>query len=202
MTLQPLRHIVFACFALGFASLAQADTIVVQPTFDASNQAAPPDTTDYEGNFFDGTAAPYDITIGAFNFAIPAGNFVTSATLSGTFGDVNYPTTALADLFVDNGTINVGGCDLNPDGSYPACAAGTVDGSLVSWSHTFTSAELGLLASDFTAGSLDFTAVQNSFGALVVGSPTLTLQTATPEPSSAFALASGLLALAALRRRK
>ena len=74
----PLRHLLLACFALGFASLAQAD-ILVPPTFDSSNQAAPPDTTDYEGNFFDGTTAPYNITIGTFHFMIPTGDAVAGA---------------------------------------------------------------------------------------------------------------------------
>lgn len=198
MTLKPLRHFFLTCFVLGCASLLHAD-IIVTPTFDASNQAAPPDTTDYEGAFFDGTSAPYDITIGAFDFTIPTGDVITGATISGTFGDVNIPVTALTDLFVDNGTINVAGCD---DLSAP-CAAGTIDGSLVPWSHTFTSTELSDLSSDFAAGSIDFTAVQNSFGAVVVGSPTLDIQVAqTPEPSSLFTLAGGLLAIAAWRRRK
>ncbi len=52
-----------------------------------------------------------------------------------------------------------------------------------------------------TGGSLDFTAVQNSFGAVVVGTPILDIQT-VPEPSSVFTLAGGLLAFAVLRRRK
>jgi hypothetical protein len=196
VTIKPLRHFLLACLALGWASLAQAD-IIVAPTFDPSNQVAPPDTTDYEGSFFDGTAAPYDINIGTFNFSIPVGNRVVGATISGTFGDVNIPTSAVADLFVDAGNINVGGCDSTSD----PCFAGTSDGSLVSWSHTFSGAELSELASDFASGSLDFTAVQNSFGVLVVGTPSLDIQT-VPEPSSIFILTGGLLAFAALRRRK
>lgn len=197
MNIRPLQLFLIACFALGCASFAHAETIVVTPTFDASNQAAPPDTTDYEGQFFDGTAAPYPITIGAFDFTIPAGDQVVGATISGTFGDVNIPVTALTDLYVDSGSIQVAGCD---DPSAP-CAAGTVDGSLVPWSYTFTPTQLSELSSDFAAGSLDFTAVQNSFGAVVVGTPTLDLQVA-PEPSYIFPLAGGLLALITWRRRK
>jgi hypothetical protein len=196
VTITPLRHFLLACLALGWASLAQAD-IIVTPTFDASNQVSPPDTTDYEGNFFDGSAAPYDITIGTFNFTIPAGNQVSGATISGTFGDVNLSTTALADLFVDAGNINVAGCDSMGD----PCFAGSSSGSPVPWSHTFSGAELSELASDFTAGSIDFTAVQNSFGVLAVGMPSLDIQT-VPEPSSIFTLTGGLLAFAAWRRRK
>jgi hypothetical protein len=185
---------------LGFASLAQAD-INVTPAFDSSNQAVSPDTTDYEGVFYDfSTSHPSNpISIGTFDFAIPAGDYVTGATISGTFGDQNIPVTALTDLAVLNGTISVGGCDSFSD----ACAAGTIDGSLVPWSHTFDSTELLSLAPDFAAGSLDFTAVQNSFGAVIVGAPVLDLQVAVPEPSGIFVLASGLLAaLVGLRRRK
>jgi hypothetical protein len=178
---------------LGLTASAKAD-IIVTPTFDPSNQAAPPDTTDYEGNFYDFsvTFPSNPITIGTFTFSIPKGDVITGATISGTFGDQNIPVTALTDLFVD-GTIKVGGCDSNSD----PCAAGTIDGSLVPWSHPFTATELGAL----TGGSLAFTAVQNSFGAVIVGTPTLDIQV-VPEPSSIFTLAGGLLAFAAWRRRQ
>ncbi len=191
MTIKPLRHLLLTCLALGWAALAHADNIDAQLTFDPSNQAAPPDTTDYEGNFFDGTAAPYDVTIGTFNFTLPAGDYIVGATISGTFGDQNIPVTALTDLFIDG--IKVAGCDSFTD----PCAAGTIDGSLVPWSYTFTTAQLG----DFAGGSLNFTAVQNSFGSIIVGAPVLDIQ-AVPEPSSIFTLAGALVAFAAWRRRK
>lgn len=197
--------VLFATLSLGLAASAQAGDIIVNPTFDASNQAAPPDTTDYEGVFYDGvtTFPPSSISIGTFDFTIPTGEDVTGATISGTFGDVNIPVTALTNLFVDGGTIEVGECDIELDGvTYPPCAAGTLDGSLVPWSYTFSSTDLANLGADFSAGSLDFTAVQNSpFGAVVVGDATLDIQV-TPEPASIFTLAGGLLAFAALRRRK
>lgn len=197
--------IISLAVSLGTTVTAQAANIVLNPTFDASNQTSPPDTTDYEGIFYDGstTFPPASTTIGSFNFTpIPAGATVLGATISGTFGDVNFPVTALTDLFVLGGGIEVGACDLNPDSSFPACEAGTDDGSLVSWSHTFNSTELGELATDLASGSIDFTAVQNMpFGAIVVGSPTLDIQV-TPEPSTLITLAGGLVALAAFRRRK
>ena len=200
MTLTFFRHFLAAALVVGCASFAQAD-IIVPPTFAASNQAAPPDTTDYEGNFYDFSTSvpPGPITIGKFTFTIPKGDVVVGATISGTFGDQNIPVTALNDLFVMNGTIEVGACDSTSD----ACAAGTIDGSLVPWSHTFGAAELSALASDFASGSLDFTAAQNSFGAVVMGTPTLDIQLVqTPEPSSLFTLAGGVLGFAAWRRRK
>ena len=185
---------------LGVSATAKATSIVVSPTFAASNQAAFPDTTDYEGVFYDGVTMfpPSSIPIGTFNFTIPTGDNVVGGTISGTFGDVNYSTTTLTDLYVAGLSIEVASCD---DFSDP-CAAGTVDGSLVAWSYTFSATDLHNLAADFAAGSLDFTAVQNiPFGAVVVGTPILDLQ-AVPEPATLATLAGGLLALVALRRRK
>ena len=199
MNVKPLQHFLVACFALGWASLAHAD-IVVTPNFSSSNQA--PDTTDYEGNFYDfsSTFPPNPISIGTFTFTIPSGEKVIGATISGTFGDQNAePSTALTDLYVLNNTFQVGACDFY---SSP-CATGTLDGSLVPWSHTFDGGELLKLTPDFAAGYLDFTAVQNSFGVIIVGTPSLDIQVAkTPEPSYVLALAGGLLAMAGWRRRK
>lgn len=195
MTIRPLRHFLLACLALGGASLAHAD-IIVAPTFDPSNQAAPPDTTDYEGMFFDGTAAPYNITIGTFQFTIPTGDKIVGMTISGTFGDQNIPVTALTDLYI-NGDIKVASCDSATD----PCAAGTLSGAPVSWSYTFTTANLMELAPEFASGVIDFTAIQNSLGSTIVGTPTLSIN-AVPEPGFIFPVAGGLLAMAVLRRRK
>ena len=199
MTKKTLRHFLVACFSLGWASIAHAD-IFVTPTFNTSNQVQPPDTTDYEGAFYDfsSTFPPDPILIGTFNFTIPAGFYATGATISGTFGDQNIPVTALTDLFV-NGTVEVGGCDSVGD----PCASGTINGSLVPWSRTFDAAQLGFPGPGFAAGSLDFSAVQNSFGAVIVGTPVLDIEVAqTPEPSYLFAVPGGMLAMAALRRRR
>jgi hypothetical protein len=199
MNIKPLRRFLVACFALGWASFAHAD-IVVTPNFSSSNQA--PDTTDYEGNFYDfsSTFPPNPISIGTFTFTIPSGEKVIGATISGTFGDGNIPDTALTDLYVLNGAIEVGACTSTSD---PCAAPSALNGPLAPWSHTFDVAELQNLAPDFAAGYLDFTAVQNSFGAVIVGTPSLDLQVAqTPEPSCVFALAGGLLALVGWRRRK
>jgi hypothetical protein len=198
------RPFSLACLALGCASFAQANDIIVTPTFSSSNQALPPDTSDYEGNFYDfsSTFPPSSISIGNFIFTIPTGVHVISATISGTFGDVNNSATALADLYVLNGGIEVGECDSSMGGTvFPPCATGTVNGSLVPWSYTFTAANLSSLASDFSAGSLDFTAVQNGFGSVIVGTPVLDIAV-SPEPGSIFTLAGGLFALVGLRRRK
>src|SRR5580692_6746183 len=88
--------------SLGLSATAKASDIVISPAFAASNQTSPPDTTDYEGIFYDGvsTFPPPGISIGTFNFTIPSGEHVTGATIYGTFGDVNIQGTALTDLFV------------------------------------------------------------------------------------------------------
>jgi hypothetical protein len=194
MTTRPLRHFVLACFALGWASLAHAD-IDVAPTFSSSNTASFPDTVDFEGNFYDlmTTFPPDPISIGTFNFTIPPQDQIVSATISGTFGDQNIPVTALTDLFVDGGTIQVAACDS----PIAPCASGALNGLPVPWSYTFTAGQLGALST----GSLDFTAVQNSFGAVVVGTPTLDIKV-VPEPGSLFTVAGALLAIVALRRRR
>lgn len=198
------RTFLLTCLALSVASFGKADSILVTPTFSSSNQTAPPDTSDYEGIFYDfaTTFPPPSISIGTFSFAIPAGEVVMGASISGTFGDVNLGTTALTDLFVMGGNIEVAECDATGGGTiFPPCATGTVDGSLVPWSYTFTSTDLSNLASNFSAGTLDFTAVQNGFGSVVVGTPVLDIQV-SPEPGTIVTLAGGLLALAALRLRK
>src|ERR1700733_12788876 len=109
-----LAALSFTALILTLSASAQAGVIIVSPTFGASNQTAPPDTTDYEGIFYDGTETfPLpSISIGTFTFTIPTGESVIGATISGTFGDVNIPVTTLTDLFVDGGTIEVGECDI------------------------------------------------------------------------------------------
>ncbi len=96
-------YFLLACFVLGCASLAQADIIVTN--FRLSNQSWQ-SYTDFSGSRRTSLRIPS--TIGTFNFMIPAGDQVASATISGTFGDENFSTSALTDLFVDNGNINSG----------------------------------------------------------------------------------------------
>src|SRR5580704_2019334 len=60
--------------SLGVSATATASTIVVSPTFAASNQS--PDTIDYEGIFYDfsSTFPPASIAIATFDFTIPKGD--------------------------------------------------------------------------------------------------------------------------------
>jgi hypothetical protein len=182
-----LIFVVFGC--------AQADIIATIPASD--------------GAFYDFSSSfpPASISLGIFTFAIPKGDAVTGGTVSGTFGNADFSTSALADLFVLNGTIEVGSCDSSPDGlggtNFPPCFTGTTNGSLVPWSYTFTAGDLSKLSSDFAAGSLDLTAVQTFFGSFDVGRSTLDLQvTPVPEPASMLTLAGGVFLLGFLMRRK
>ena len=105
--------------------------------------------------------------------------------------------TALADLFVLNGSIEVGACDDDT----PPCAAGTVDGSLVPWSYTFAAAELSSLVR-ISRRLPRLHRRSEQLRRRHRWHPTLDLEVApTPEPASIFTLAGGLLAFAALRRR-
>lgn len=139
-------------------------------------------------------------TLGVFTFTIPAGETVGGGTISGTFGNTDVPgltnVTALSDYFVANDAIKVAGCDSFTD----PCIAGTADGAPDPWSYTFTQNDLTTLAPYFTAGSLDFSVTQNSFGAIQTGPITLDLQV-TPEPASFFFTCALCLAGIALRRR-
>jgi hypothetical protein len=66
--------------SLGVSATATASTIVVSPTFAASNQTASPDTADYEGIFYDfsSTFPPASIAIATFDFTIPKSVFHNS----------------------------------------------------------------------------------------------------------------------------
>ena len=143
---------------------------------------------------------PATTTLGDFTFTIPSGLTVGAATISGTFGNNDVPgttnVTALSDYFVDNGNIEVAMCDSFTDPR----SAGTMRGAPEPWSHTFTPAELSILAPAFASGSLDFSVTQESLGAVQTGPITLDMQ-ATPEPASYFSLCALCLAGLTLRRR-
>jgi hypothetical protein len=103
----------------------------------------------------------------------------------------------LSDYFVANGAIQVAGCDSFTD----PCFAGTASGAPDPWSYTFSQSDLTTLAPYFSGGSLDFSATQNSVGAVQTGPITLDLQV-TPEPASFFFTCALCLAgIVALRLR-
>jgi hypothetical protein len=175
--------IIFATTLLGLTVPAKADIPSTIGEFDESPFLVTP------------------ATLGVFTFTIPTGETVVGGTISGTFGNNDVPgftnVTALSDYFVANGAIKVAGCDSFTD----PCIAGTVSGAPDPWSYTFSQNDLTTLAPYFSAGSLDFSVTQNSFGAIQTGPITLDLQV-TPEPSSyAFTCALCLAGIVVLRRR-
>jgi hypothetical protein len=178
--------VLLATAVLGLAAPAKAD-IDISSTIPAS-----------DGTFT--FITPATSTLGDFTFTIPAGWTVVGATISGTFGNTDFPgvtnTTALSDYFVANGAIQVAGCDdfANP------CTAGTVSGAPDPWSYTFTQNDLSTLAPYFSAGSLDFSVTQSFVGAVNTGLTTLDVQI-TPEPASYVFTCALCLAGIALRRR-
>ncbi|MDR3752486.1 MAG: PEP-CTERM sorting domain-containing protein [Terracidiphilus sp.] len=177
-----LLLILASALLLGNSPRANADIVATLPNYDGAVSF---------GTF------PSSTTIGDFTFSIPAGTSVIGATISGTFGNNDDPgtttTSAPADLYVDNGAIEVAACD---DGLTftEACDTGS---SPTAWSYTFTSSDLSTLASDFASGSLDLSAVQNDVFAVNAGSLTLDI-VVSPEPNSLWLMGTGLMSLACL----
>jgi hypothetical protein len=179
-----LPLLVCAMLAVAFASSAHADVVATIPNYDGTASFGP---------------FPATIDIGSFTFKIPLGNTVIGGTISGTFGNNDIPGTtdvsAPADLFVDNGTIQVAACDDALSFS-AACDSGS---SPTTWTYTLTPTDLSNLATEIAAGSIDFSAVQNSVFAVNTGDVTLDLTT-VPEPSALLLFGSTVAGLFLLRR--
>jgi hypothetical protein len=126
---------------------------------------------------------------GTFTFAIPAGEHIISAILSGTYGNSQVPNSAGLDLYADGLLIGQclanALCDTNPDAVTP-------------FSYSFNSANFNLLAD----GSLGMSVVQTSGNVVRLGAETLTIQTSAsgvPEPGSFILLGAGLLLVTLVR---
>ena len=181
---------------LSTAILVFAGTLLTGPHAIAASIIST--VAEYNGDFED----PSDPSIvyplpkvfmGTFLYSIPSGASIVSATISGTFGNLDVAnTTALSDYFVNGGAIKVAGCDS----TNAPCFSNDINQAPVGWTYTFTKTQLSAL----TSGSLDLSVVQDGAFSVQSGPTTLSL-TVSPEPASALLLISGFAAIA-LRRRK
>ena len=174
--------------AFGFARPSRANDI--QSTIGEFNGAP-----SFDFNPADYPLAP--VSIGNFSFTIPTGLGVVGGSISGTFGNTDVsPDTAASDYFIDNGAIKVAACDDALTG-----AACDTSGTPTAWSYSFTSSDLSNLATELSAGSVDFTVVQNFAAAVATGTTTLDLQL-SPEPASVLMFCGGLAGIVLLRRSR
>jgi hypothetical protein len=129
------------------------------------------------------------LTIGTFTFA-PITGPIVAATVSGFFGTVFSPSTALENLFV--GGIQVASC-----ASQAADCWNDPSGVQTPWSYTFTPSQFAALK----GGSVAYTVVQTGDFEVESGVTTLTI-TVSPEPASVAMLGAGLSLMAFVRRKR
>ncbi len=189
------RPALVAAALLLIASAASATTlsgtIDTSSAFSPTNQSA--DGITYYNAPYDGPFPSAAFAIGAFDFVIPTGFAASGATISGNFGsDILGSSTSEVDLFLNQ--VEVARCDS-------ACAAAS-ESADVAWSHVFSAAELGALAS----GSAVLTAVQQGPSQVVLDPTSIAIDVtaAVPEPGTALMMIGGVLPLLAmgLRRRR
>lgn len=166
---------------IGFAGNAQAATISgILPEFNGDL-------------YFSGF--PYNYHVGNFSYTIPAGETITSATLSGQWGNNANFTSADNELYLDNILVANTRLAAHSPYNYPN----------VQWTYTF---------SDFSVlsdGNASFDMIQTSRYIARLGKTVLVIQTApssTPEPSPApepSSMVLGLMGLGSMlgfRRKK
>ncbi len=174
-----LLGVLLLLLVVAVPSKANAALIVVSlPDFDGPSHGV-------------GSAFPIDLgNVGAFNFVVPAGEAIVSATFSGTYGTALVPnSTAGFDAVIGGQTIVV---------CVPFAAnCWQVGDALRPFS-------FGLNASTFptlATGAVGLQLIMTSEDVVRLGTPTLTINTqAVPEPMSLLLFASALGATA-LRRR-
>jgi hypothetical protein len=158
----PMKNLIpfVAGIALSFPvpSLAEATTIVsTLPDFNGITTTS-------------GFPLP-PVLVGTFVYTIPNGEFVTSATLSGTWGTQVYPfSTAGTDLYLDG--VFTGQCVPFAENCW------IDDGTFRPFSFSVPSNVLPFLNN----GNADLSEIQTNEFTVRLGTPTLTLVTAVPAP--------------------
>jgi hypothetical protein len=210
MTKQTIAAVILcAGAAIGLATPAHAGDIVLTLSVPPEGYYDSPNGYDYTSQDLPPTTST---TIGTFSFSIPAGNYITGITLTGTFGNGDSPTTVLSDYYLGYSgnestetAVEVASCDDISDNCYSG------QNGPYTWTYTATPSDLTALASAINGGSLDFTytwdnnseltadAVPGNDQYIYAGEPTIDISYA-PEPATFLFCFSGIAGIFALRR--
>lgn len=132
--------------------------------------------------------------IGTFSLTLLPGESVTSATITGFFGNSKSDSTSGVDIYADN--VKIASC-VSLDVLEEGCSM-NFSGHPLSWSHTFSGKELDI----FADGKVVLTALSTDCCVVRLGETELHGVAAVPEPETYALILSGLASLAWVQRRR